>query len=227
MRDILEEIWATTRRNKLRTTLTGFSVAWGIFMLIVLLGAGNGLINAGEQNSRDFLDNSMSVYGGATSKAYKGLKEGREITLGSGDMTTTRERFSDNVDQVGAVVTEDSKQIVYGANYTNSQLTGVYPVYADINKREMVSGRFINDIDNDQQRRSIVIYEDMAKELSHDPIGLIGQQVKVGDFSFMVVGIMKSSQNGLIRRRTSLTPPCERSTIRAIPSRISCSRFTA
>lgn len=93
MRDILEEIWATTRRNKLRTTLTGFSVAWGIFMLIVLLGAGNGLINAGEQNSRDFLDNSMSVYGGATSKAYKGLKEGREITLGSGDMTTTRERF--------------------------------------------------------------------------------------------------------------------------------------
>lgn len=196
MRDILEEIWATTRRNKLRTTLTGFSVAWGIFMLIVLLGAGNGLINAGEQNSRDFLDNSMSVYGGATSKAYKGLKEGREITLGSGDMTTTRERFSDNVDQVGAVVTEDSKQIVYGANYTNSQLTGVYPVYADINKREMVSGRFINDIDNDQQRRSIVIYEDMAKELSHDPIGLIGQQVKVGDFSFMVVGIMKSSQNG-------------------------------
>ena len=59
--ELLTELWATARRNKLRTSLTGFAVAWGIFMLIFLLGAGNGLINAVTQNSRDVLDNSMKV----------------------------------------------------------------------------------------------------------------------------------------------------------------------
>lgn len=70
MHDILAEIWSTAKRNKLRTTLTGFAVAWGIFMLIFLLGAGNGLINALTQNSGRFLSNSMKIFGGQTSKAY-------------------------------------------------------------------------------------------------------------------------------------------------------------
>ena len=78
---MIEEIWATTRRNKLRTALTGFAVAWGIFMLIVLLGAGNGLINANEQNNNRSIDNSMTIYGGYTSKAYKGYDMNREIAL--------------------------------------------------------------------------------------------------------------------------------------------------
>ena len=68
--ELLNEIWQTTKRNRLRTALTGFAVAWGIFMLIVLLGAGNGLINAQMQNNSRFLDNSMMVGGGMTTKAY-------------------------------------------------------------------------------------------------------------------------------------------------------------
>ena len=72
---LLSEIWSTSKRNKLRTSLTGFAVAWGIFMLIFLLGAGNGLINAQLQQSDRFLANSMVVYGQNTSKAYNGLKE--------------------------------------------------------------------------------------------------------------------------------------------------------
>ena len=84
--ELLNEIWQTARRNKLRTTLTGFAVAWGIFMLIVLLGAGNGLINANLQQSRRFLSSSMVVFGGWTSKAYQGLKEGRGIRLHEHDM---------------------------------------------------------------------------------------------------------------------------------------------
>ena len=73
MHDIITEIWQTARRNKLRTTLTGFAVAWGIFMIIVLLGAGNGLINATMKMNGDFLTNSMEVDGGWTSMPYKGL----------------------------------------------------------------------------------------------------------------------------------------------------------
>ena len=79
MRDIFTEIWATARRNKLRTALTGFSVAWGIFMLIFLLGAGNGLINAQMQSTDRYLASSMVAFGGRTSKPYAGLGSGRGI----------------------------------------------------------------------------------------------------------------------------------------------------
>ena len=79
--ELLNEIRQTARRNKLRTSLTGFAVAWGIFMLIVLLGAGNGLINAQLKQSDRFLSSSMVVFGGETSKAYQGLKEGRRVRL--------------------------------------------------------------------------------------------------------------------------------------------------
>ena len=74
MIELFKEIWSTAKRNKLRTSLTGFAVAWGIFMLIFLLGAGNGLINANLDQSGRFLANSMQIFGGRTSKAYKGLK---------------------------------------------------------------------------------------------------------------------------------------------------------
>ena len=75
MRDLFDEIWSNIRRNKLRTALTGFAVAWGIFMLIFLLGAGNGLIHALESNNSDYLANTMNVWGGRTSKAYEGMRE--------------------------------------------------------------------------------------------------------------------------------------------------------
>ena len=79
--ELLKEIWSTARRNKLRTSLTGFAVAWGIFMIIFLLGAGNGLINAQVERSSRYLSSSMVLFGGFTSKAYKGLREGRYIRI--------------------------------------------------------------------------------------------------------------------------------------------------
>ena len=91
--ELLNEIWQTAKRNKLRTGLTGFAVAWGIFMIIVLLGAGNGLINANIKQGERFLSNSMVVYGGRTSKAYQGLQEGRWIRLQTGDVATTGTKF--------------------------------------------------------------------------------------------------------------------------------------
>ena len=75
--DLLIEIYGTIMRNKLRTLLTGFSVAWGIFMLIVLLGSGNGLIHAFEGQSEGMMMNSMKIYPGVTSKPFQGMKEGR------------------------------------------------------------------------------------------------------------------------------------------------------
>ena len=87
MTELIQEIYGTIMRNKLRTLLTGFSVAWGIFMLIVLLGAGNGLIHAFENQSKGMIMNSMKIYPGMTSQPYKGMKEGRSIYLK--DLTTS------------------------------------------------------------------------------------------------------------------------------------------
>ena len=136
MIDLLEEIWATVRRNKLRTALTGFAVAWGIFMLIFLLGAGNGLINATESNSGRFLDNSMSVGGGTTSKEYKGLKEGRPIQLQDKDINNTRQKFAANVDSIDAQISHSGVTITYGENYLSTEIDGVSPMHARINKIE-------------------------------------------------------------------------------------------
>lgn len=196
---MIEEIWATTRRNKLRTALTGFAVAWGIFMLIVLLGAGNGLINANEQNNNRSIDNSMTIYGGYTSKAYKGYDMNREIALRDEDFRITKQKFDDVVDEIGAQISQDGLVITLGENYFSGSLTGVYPIYNKINKMDMLYGRFINDIDNKERRKVLVINDTQAKELlgHDDAASIVGHRVEVGQLSFEIVGVYKDKQNGM------------------------------
>ena len=191
MRDIITEIWSTARRNKLRTTLTGFAVAWGIFMIIVLLGAGNGLINANVKQSDRFLSSSMVVFGGWTSKPYQGLKEGRDIRLHESDMEITEKEFSQNVDEVGAQYNA-SATISLGQQYISATISGVYPNHTKINKVQMLHGRFINDIDVKENRKVLVFSNKQAKELKCQ----IGDFVNVGNFAFKVVGIYKENENG-------------------------------
>ncbi len=196
MLELLKEIEQTAKRNKLRTTLTGFAVAWGIFMLIVLLGAGNGLINAQLNQSQRFLSNSMVVFGGRTSKAYQGLKEGRNIRLQTRDITTTATSFQQNIDEVGAAY-EVSSVISNGPEYISTEITGVYPNYPKINKIELLHGRFINDIDLRDKRKVLVLSSRQAKEL--EPKGykrLLGKNLKVSGFMFKVVGIYKDDESG-------------------------------
>ena len=195
---LITEIWSTVKRNKLRTALTGFAVAWGIFMLIFLLGAGNGLINAMTLQSDQFLDNSMIVGGSYTSKPYDGLKEGRRIELNDKDMAVTGNNFAANVDETGGSYDQSGLTFSRGANYVSGTLTGVYPNEIEINKKEMLCGRFINDIDIRQKRKVIVLGEDDAKELL--PQGterLVGQYVNVDSLAFRVVGIYKADRSGM------------------------------
>lgn len=197
MRDIFTEIMATVKRNKLRTALTGFAVAWGIFMLIFLLGAGNGLINAQMMQSDRFLSNSMMLGGGRTAKAYDGLKEGRRINLDDNDMETTSSKFPQYIEDVGTGLDQSGITFTKEHNYVSGTLRGVYPNDIKINKKEMLCGRFINRIDIDRSRKSLVMNEDDAKELSPDnPEALVGQYVKVGDMAFRVVGIYKADKSG-------------------------------
>ena len=196
MRDIITEIWQTARRNKLRTTLTGFAVAWGIFMIIVLLGAGNGLINANLKQSGNWLSNSMEAYGGRTSKAYQGLSEGRYINLNTRDLETTESEFKNTIDAVGAVYYH-SATVTNGEQYMNLQIIGIHPIHSSIVKRDLVCGRFINEIDLKEKRKVLVLTNKQAKELEpKDFKKLIGKHVKVGNISFKVVGIYKEPGDG-------------------------------
>ena len=210
--ELLNEIWQTARRNKLRTALTGFAVAWGIFMLIVLLGAGNGLINATMQQNDRFLSNSMMVFGGQTSKAYQGLKEGRSIRLQTTDLDITNSDFKENIDYVGAQFVSSSTTISLGQQYISSNIIGVYPNHTKINKIEMLHGRFVNEIDQKEKRKVIVLSNNHAKELlgNEKYETLLGKYVKVGQFAFQVIGIFKDDENG------STYPYSPHSTIKSI-----------
>lgn len=196
MRELIKEIWSTSKRNKLRTSLTGFAVAWGIFMLIFLLGAGNGLINAQLQQSTRFLANSMRVFPGETSKAYKGLKEGRSITLNDRDILISNETYGQYVDDVGGRLEQYNVNINYGDNYVASQsLVGVAPTHPKIDKTELIAGRFINEIDMKDQRKNVVLSRSQAKELCKDYRSLLGKNVKISNLNFQVVGIYKDDES--------------------------------
>ena len=191
MIELFTEIWQTARRNKLRTGLTGFAVAWGIFMLIVLLGAGNGLINAQLTQSDRFLSSSMVVFGGETSMAYQGLKEGRWIYLKERDIDITDQEFKQVIDEVGAQY-RTAGMVSNGQQYLSGQIAGVYPNHIKIDKVEMMQGRFINEIDIKEKRKVLVISNKQAKELAVRE----GQHVKVGNCAFKIVGIYKEQENG-------------------------------
>lgn len=196
MRELIKEIWSTSKHNKLRTSLTGFAVAWGIFMLIFLLGAGNGLINAQLQQSTRFLANSIRVFPGETSKAYKGLKEGRSITLNDKDILISNKTYGQYVDDVGGRLEQYNVNINYGDNYVASQsLVGVAPTHPKIDKTELIAGRFINEIDMKEQRKNVVLSRSQAKELSKDYRSLVGKNVKISNLNFQVVGIYKDDES--------------------------------
>lgn len=196
MRELIKEIWSTSKRNKLRTSLTGFAVAWGIFMLIFLLGAGNGLINAQLQQSTRFLANSMRVFPGEASKAYKGLKEGRSITLNDKDILISNKTYGQYVDDVGGRLEQYNVNINYGDNYVASQsLVGVAPTHPKIDKTELIAGRFINEIDMKEQRKNVVLSRSQAKELCKDYRSLVGKNVKISNLNFQVVGIYKDDES--------------------------------
>ena len=182
MKDLFTEIWESVRRNKLRTCLTGFAVSWGIFMLIVLLGAGNGLQNSFFQGRDQFASNTMQVMGGRTSKPYDGLKDGRRISLDEKDLALTEgNAFSQYIDQVIATVST-SGTLSYGKKSVSVNVEGNYPERQNMEKIEILYGRYINDKDIQENRKVLVVPQNTAEALLPDntPASeLIGKYVKM------------------------------------------------
>ncbi|MBE6276113.1 MAG: FtsX-like permease family protein [Bacteroides sp.] len=192
MTDIIQEIYGTLKRNKLRTVLTGFAVAWGIFMLIVLLGAGNGLMNAFELQSGNMSMNSMEIWPGRTSMPYKGLKEGRNIKLTEKELELTRE-MKEHIINASAIISQSGVNISYKQDHLSINLTGVMPNYPETNGLRLKEGRFINQLDMQQKRKVIVLHEKTAQMLfGDDSSKAIGKHLNASGIPYLVVGIYTS-----------------------------------
>jgi putative ABC transport system permease protein len=186
--DTWQEILETLRRNKLRTALTGFAVAWGIFMLIVLLGSGQGLAHGIEHQFRDDAVNSIWVSGGQTAKPYKGLQPGRRIRFENAD-------YDQIVSRVPGVEYSSARFWVFGnqrVNYRNEwgsfTIRAVHPGHQVIERTKVIAGRFINQLDIDRLRKVVVLGVLVHEALFGDEPA-IGKEIRINNIAFQVIGV--------------------------------------
>ncbi|MFT3885159.1 MAG: ABC transporter permease [Flavobacteriales bacterium] len=197
------EIFDTISKNKLRTVLTGFSVFWGIFMLMILLGAGRGLSNGFAHNFENTAQNTIMFWGGQTSKSWQGLPADRKIQLDVRDVELLR-NVVPGVEHVAGEyrVWRGNSQLNRGKNYGSFSINGVIPESKHLEKQIMLKGRFINEVDEEQTRKVIVIAEDCRDALfkGEDPMD---QWVQVNGIPFQVVGLYKWESGGRGQNQSS------------------------
>jgi putative ABC transport system permease protein len=186
--DILQEIWSGLKHNKLRTILTGLSVSWGIFILIVLLGAGNGLKNGVTSNFSDRATNTVQLWPGQTSLPYKGYQSGRRLIFTEKEIHKLDQDVPEATDQTPIV--DKQLNISYNNEYGVYSVKGVLPTYAQIFNLNFESGggRFINDTDIRENRKVIVI-DKRVQEVLFKKESPLGKFVKVDQVMFQVVGV--------------------------------------
>jgi putative ABC transport system permease protein len=185
--DKWQEILSTIRKNRLRTFLTGFSVAWGIFMLIILLGSGRGLENGVSEQFRQDAQNSIWVNQGRTTIAYKGLKPGRDIRLTNEDHNAIS-----NLPYVEHASSRfniwENTTISYKNQYATYDIIACHPDYAYLEKLVVKTGRFLNPIDVKDYRKSVAIGEVVERELfKGEPA--IDKYIMVAGIPFKVIGV--------------------------------------
>lgn len=190
--DSWQEIASTVRQNKLRTFLTGFSVAWGIFMLVVLLGSGEGLANGIEHQFRDDAINSIWIGSGQTSVPYKGLAPGRSIQFTNRD----HDEIALAVDGVEHITSRfyisGERTVTRGSEYGSFDIRSVHPAHRYLEKTIITRGRFLNRLDLDGKRKVAAIGVLVAEELfgDDDPIG---EYLEINGIPFKVVGLFEDA----------------------------------
>lgn len=194
--NLLYEIFSALKHNKLRTVLTGLSVSWGIFILIVLLAAGNGLKNGVTSNFSDRASNTVQMWPGTTSMPFKGLKSNRRLLFSEKQVNYVKENLDETDNQSGVI--EKNLVVTYKNEYGNFRIRGVEPSYNNIFrlKFEPGNGRFINQPDINAARKVVVIDKKIADVLFKKENAL-GKYVKIGEVMYNVVGIStKKEQYG-------------------------------
>jgi putative ABC transport system permease protein len=198
--DKWQEIFETISKNKLRTFLTGFSVFWGIFMLIILLGSGNGLQNGIKEEFKDDAINSIWIYRGRTTIPYKGMKPGRFIRFTDDDVDAIRHGRVQGLENVASRIWLQSRDMVYKDKKGNFQLIATMPGQFYAENATMVTGRFLNEIDVGERRKVIVLGLPIQQELFPNGDHL-GKDINVDGISFKVIGTFKDGGGDRDNRR--------------------------
>ena len=185
--DKWQEIYSTISKNKLRTFLTGFSVAWGIFMLIFLLGSGYGLENGVRKEFEDDAANTIWVNQGVTSTSYKGYKPGRFVRFTNDDYDHTK-TLKDVEHIAGRFTIWENNTLSYKNEYGSFDIFCIHPDYGVVESLYPTKGRFLNDIDVDEIRKVAALGKmvDEALFKGEDPLG---KYIQVAGIPFKVVGV--------------------------------------
>ena len=187
--DTWQEVYDSMNKNKLRTVITMIGVWWGILLLIGLLGSARGMENSFNRLFGNFATNSVFVIGGATSMPFKGFQEGKRVRLTLSDT----KKIEENIEGIEFVVPRNMNQALVVRNFLsgNFSIAGDYPLLDKVQKKNLLTGRFINQSDIDDKRKVTVISEDIYKQLFEKDEEAIGQLVKINDMNFTVIGIFE------------------------------------
>lgn len=186
--DTYKEIMETLTRNKPRSLLTGFGVFWGVFMLVVLLGGGQGLKELLSNNFQGFATNSALVFAQPTTKPYDGFRKGRQWNMVYQDVERLRAQVPE-LDVVTPMVSQWQRIVTAGDKKTTAGVKGLQPAYAKVEEPQIRYGRYINDMDMAQRRKVCVLGKKVYKTLFPGGGDPCGQLVRVDSVYYRVVGV--------------------------------------
>ena len=199
-RDKWQEIYSSLKSNKLRTFFTAFGVFWGIFMLIIMLGSGNGLRNAVYDGMGDFATNSAIMFTRQTTIPYKGFPRGREWLFHTSDMEALLRNIPE-IDQLAPRLQpwggNGGNNVVHGLKTGAYNITGDYPAINKIDPVRLLMGRFINEIDLQNKRKVAVIGNRVRDELFKNNEKIIGEYIRINGVYYQVVGVFEPKNKNI------------------------------
>jgi putative ABC transport system permease protein len=184
-----QEIFEAISKNKLRTFLTGLSVASGIFILVILLGIGEGMRNGISSEFKQDAANMLFVWTGATSKEYKGLNPGRLITMKNDDYNYVTSKYEDELEYKSSIYRIWNGIVNYNKESGSYRVEGVWPDYQFLENASMVKGRFINYKDQDNFEKVVVLGNKVKSDLFKNGEDPIGKYVHISNINFKVIGV--------------------------------------
>ena len=189
-RDTWQELYDSISKNKIRSILTMVGVWWGILLLIALLGSARGIENSFNRIFGDFATNSVFIWTQSTSKPFKGFQEGRRVRLTLTDV----KKIEENIEGIEFVVPRNQNQSLVVRNLLsgNFSIAGDYPMLDKVQKKKLIKGRFINQNDIDANKKTVVISEDIYKQLFEKDVEPIGKYIRINNINFMVIGMFDS-----------------------------------
>src|SRR5690606_28177355 len=173
---------------KLRTALTGFAVAWGIFMLVVLLGSGQGLAQGIEYQFRDDALNSVWVSGGRTSKPYQGLQPGRRIFFDNDDYGEVTTRIEGVEYSSARFMAFGNQRVTYGNETGSFNIRSVHPGHRILERTKVVAGRYINELDI-RDFRKVAVIGTLVRDTLFGAEPPLGREIRINGVAFKVVGV--------------------------------------